>query len=250
MYDYLLGGKDHYEADRQLVKAVEQMVPNIEQFARVNRQFMMRAVRWCATTGGVTQFLDCGSGLPTAQNVHQVAARYQGEAKVVYVDHDPIVAAHGRAILSENDRTHFVQADFREPEALLANPTVRTELDWSKPICLVHGFTLHHIDNPVDVMATLVAALPPGSFVVLSHVHRPDGSAEHANLVDRIHERAREGGLHVWFRSRAEIEALFAGLEVMEPGVVRLVDWWPAGPQELVEPWDQLSLGGLGRKPE
>jgi hypothetical protein len=249
MYDYLLGGKDHYAVDRALVDAVGQVLPKPEQLARLNRRFMGRAARWLSRTAGVTQFLDCGSGLPTRENVHQVVRRHQPEAHVVYVDKDPIVAAHGRALLAEDDLTHFVAADFTDPD-LLSDPTVATVLDWDEPIALLQCATLHHVpeeQDPQGVMRRLVEALPRGSFVVVSHVCRPDGQ-HYGQVVDSIVERASGAGVEVYFRSREQIATMFAGAALLDPGLVRLVDWWPEGPEEPVEPWGQLLVGGVGHK--
>lgn len=252
MYDYLLGGKDHYQVDRDLVDSVGKILPNPEQLARVNRRFMARAVRWLSSAAGVEQFLDCGSGLPTMENVHQVVQRYQTDGQVVYVDNDPIVAAHGRALLAKDARTSFVSADFTDPARLLSDETVSRALDWDKPIALLQCATLHHVSaeqDPWSVMRTLVQALPPGSFVVISHIHDP-GDAHYRQVVESIQQRATGGGMAVAFRGRDEIAALFAGTELLDPGLVRLVEWWSEGPvAEFAEPWDYLFLGGVGRKP-
>lgn len=255
VYDYCLGGKDNYEIDRVVFNSVGQMLPAPEQLAKVNRSFMIRAVRWLARDAGIDQFLDCGSGLPTMQNVHQVAQHHQPEATVVYVDNDPVVQAHGRALLEDNDRTFFAGADFTQPDRLLTNEIVTSQLDFTRPIGLVHCATLHHVpeeQDPWGVMRHLIGALPAGSFVALSHVHDP-GDEHYGGIVRTINERAQQagtgGGLDVRFRSRGQIEALFDGAELVDPGVVRLADWYPEGPAELHEPWDHLFLGGIGHKP-
>lgn len=251
MYDYLLGGKDHYEVDRNLVDAVGRVLPNPQEFARVNRRFLTRVVRWLTNQAEISQFLDCGSGMPTADNVHQVAQRHRPSARVVYVDHDPVVAAHGRALLAEDERTDFVQADFADIDKLLESEPVARSLDWGEPIAVIQCATLHHVPDARDpwaVMRRLVDALPSGSYIGISHVHRPD-DPRHAQMVDTILERANAAGMDVVFRSRADIEALFAGAELVEPGLVRLAEWWPEGPTQLVDPWDHLFIGGLARVP-
>lgn len=253
VYDAFLGGKDNYEVDREVFRRVQQAAPEARLLAWDNRNFLIRVTRFIASETGVTQFLDCGSGLPTAENTHQVAQRIQPDARVVYVDNDPVVLAHGRALLEENDQTHFSAADIFEPREILDDEIVRKHLDFSQPIALFQLGTLHHYDgerSPGDIMQEYIEGLPSGSYVALSHFFDPE-SSEHSELARRmeqifLHSPMGSG----MFRTRTEIESMFPGLELVEPGLTRCADWWPDGPR--VKPLDQVShciLGAVGRKP-
>src|SRR5882724_2013657 len=134
VYDAFLGGKDNYEVDREVLRGVQKAAPEAQELATENRGFLIRACRFLASQTGITQFLDCGSGLPTAENTHQVVQRFNPEIRVVYVDNDPVVLAHGRALLEENQNTHFVAADIFEPQAILQNETVRKHIDFTQPL--------------------------------------------------------------------------------------------------------------------
>jgi len=253
VYDAFLGGKDNYEVDREVFRRVQQAAPEARLLAWDNRNFLIRVTRFIASETGVTQFLDCGSGLPTAENTHQVAQRIQPDARVVYVDNDPVVLAHGRALLEENDQTHLSAADIFEPREILDDEIVRKHLDFSQPIALFQLGTLHHYDgerSPGDIMQEYIEGLPSGSYVALSHFFDPE-SSEHSELARRmeqifLHSPMGSG----MFRTRTEIESMFPGLELVEPGLTRCADWWPDGPR--VKPLDQVShciLGAVGRKP-
>ena len=209
--------------------------------------------RFLASEAGITQFLDCGSGLPTAENTHQVAQRIQPEARVVYVDNDPVVLAHGRALLEENDQTHFSAADIFKPREILDDEIVRKHLDFSQPIALFQLGTLHHYDgerSPGDIMQEYIEGLPSGSYVALSHFFDPE-SSEHSELARRMEQIFLHSPMGSGvFRTHTEIESMFPGLELVEPGLTRCADWWPDGPR--VKPLDQVShciLGAVGRKP-
>ena len=253
VYDAFLGGKDNYEVDREVFRRVQQAAPEARLLAWDNRNFLIRVTRFIASETGVTQFLDCGSGLPTAENTHQVAQRIQPDARVVYVDNDPVVLAHGRALLEENDQTHLSAADIFEPREILDDEIVRKHLDFSQPIALFQLGTLHHYDgerSPGDIMQEYIEGLPSGSYVALSHFFDPE-SSEHSELARRmeqifLHSPMGSG----MFRTRTEIESMFPGLELVEPGLTRCADWWPDGPR--VKPLDQVShciVGAVGRKP-
>jgi hypothetical protein len=253
VYDAFLGGKDHYEVDRQVLQEILKIAPEAQQIGRECRAWLIRVVRFMAASAGVDQFLDVGSGLPTAENTHQAVQRIKPEAQVVYVDNDPMVAAHGRALLEENDRTHFVVGDLRQPAELLADPVVSRCLDWTRPIGLIQSNTVHHIADdhkPDEVMADYVKALPAGSYVAISHLHNPDDGSPQAQLALESEEKymAMMGTCH--FRTREQIAAYFNGLEMVEPGLAYLFEWWPDGPR--IQPptnGDYLLLGGVGRKP-
>jgi hypothetical protein len=208
--------------------------------------------RFIARETGITQFLDCGSGLPTAENTHQVAQRIQPDARVVYVDNDPTVVTHGRALLAENEQTYFSAADIFKPHEVLNDKIVSKYVDFSQPIALFQLGTLHHYDgerSPQSIMAEYVDALPSGSYVAVSHFLDPEN--EHTQLARKmeqifVHSPLGSGR----FRTRAAIEGMLPGLELVEPGLVRCVDWWPDGPQlKPLEPAQHCLVGAVGRKP-
>jgi S-adenosyl methyltransferase len=253
-YDAALGGKDNYEVDREFIRELQLASPEIGQFTWDNRKFLIRVTRFLAGEAGVTQFLDCGSGLPTAENTHQVAQRIQPDARVVYVDNDPVVLAHGRALLEENDQTHFSAADIFKPSEIINDKNVRVYLDFSKPIALFQLGTLHHYEgerSPQSIMAEYVDALPSGSYVAISHFCDPETRelTELARKLEQIfvHNPLDTSGV---FRTRAEIESMFPGLEMLEPGLIRCADWWPDGPRiKPLEPVQHCIIGAVGRKP-
>ena len=251
-YDAALGGKDNYEVDREVVRQLQQVAPGLNQFAWDNRNFLIRVTRFIANETGVTQFLDCGSGLPTAENTHQVAQRIQPDARVVYVDNDPVVLAHGRALLEENDQTHFSAADIFEPREILDDEVVRKHLDFTQPIALFQISTLHHYDgerSPGDIMQEYIDALPSGSYVALSHFFDPEN--EYSELARKMEQIVLQSPLGSgWFRTRTEIESMLPGLELVEPGLTRCVDWWPDGPRtKPLLPEQHCLVGAVGRKP-
>ncbi|MBW0105408.1 SAM-dependent methyltransferase [Pseudonocardia sp. KRD291] len=255
VYDFALGGKDNYEIDRETIRQVEAVAPEAKLLAVENRGFLIRALRFLSTQTDVTQFLDCGSGLPTAENTHQVVKRLQPEARVVYVDNDPTVVAHGRALLEDDENTMFSPADIFAPEKVLGDPGVQQFLDLSQPVVLIQNGTLHHYDDPArspqSIMESYVDALPSGSYVVIAHFFDPeDGGADSAlarRLEDVFVHSPMGSGM---FRTRAEIEGMFPGLEMVEPGIELCAQWWPDGPLlNPLAPAQRCIVGGVGRKP-
>jgi SAM-dependent methyltransferase len=252
-YDAALGGKDNYEIDRAVIRALQKVAPEVLQIAVDNREFLIRASRFLASQTNITQYLDCGSGLPTAENTHQVVQRKQPEARVVYVDKDPSVLAYGRALLEENDQTHLVDADIFHPKQVIDNETVRRYLDFSQPIALYQVGTLHHYSgdrSPGDIMQEYVDALPSGSYVVLSHFFDPE-TPELSPLARKIEEIFLRGPLGAgYFRTRTEIQSMFPGLELVEPGLTACAQWWPDGPRlKPMEPVSYCIAGAVARKP-
>lgn len=251
-YDYALGGKDHFEVDRAAVRAAELVAPEAGILARDNRAWLIRATRFLAGEAGIGQFLDIGSGLPAAENTHQVVQRINREARVVYVDNDPAVVAHGRALLEENKLTRFVPADLNRPDDVLENEVVRGHLDWSQPMALYQVATLHHQSDGAglaQLMRTYIDALPSGSYVALSHFYDPGGAD--GEMVRGVHQTMLDHGLDAaYFRSRADIESFLPGLELVTPGLVPPQEWWPDGPRfaELT-PVQRCMLVTVGRKP-
>lgn len=255
VYDAALNGRDNYEIDREVLRQVQRVAPEIAHTAVDNRNFLIRVTRFIASQAGVTQFLDCGSGLPTAENTHQIAQRIQPEARVVYVDNDPVVLAHGRALLHEDDYTHFSAADIFTPHQVLNDEIVRRNLDFSTPIALLQLGTLHHYDgdrSPQSIMTEYIDALPSGSYVAISHFLDSETVPELTQLARRIEEvlsRSPLGGVVV-FRPRAEIEGMLPGLELVEPGLVHCADWRPDQPRTTpLDPVQQCLVGAVGRKP-
>ncbi|MGH3975690.1 MAG: SAM-dependent methyltransferase [Pseudonocardiaceae bacterium] len=254
VYDAFLNGKDNYEIDRAVFRQVQQVAPECALLAWDNREFLIRATRFIASQTGITQFLDCGSGLPTAENTHQAAQRIQPDARVVYIDNDPTVVAHGRALLEENDQTHFSAANIFKPDEVLNDEVVRTYLDFSEPVALFQIGTLHHYDgvpSPHSIMTEYINALPSGSYVAISHFFDPETTPELTELARRMEQVLLHSPLGSgWFRTRTEIERMFTGLEMIEPGLVRCVDWWPDGPR--IKPLDAVQhciVGAVGYKP-
>ena len=253
VYDAALGGKDNYEVDRQVIRKLRQVAPDVALIASDNRDFLVRVTRFLTGTAGITQFLDCGSGLPTAENTHQIAQRLAPDARVVYVDNDPVVLAHGRALLVENDRTFFSAADIFKPHEVLNDETVRGNLDFSEPIALFQLGTLHHYDGArslQSVMAEYIEALPSGSCVAISHFCDPETPE-----LSELSRKMEQGFVHSpmgsgWFRTRAEIEGMFPGLELVAPGLTLCADWWPDGPRITpLAPAQRCIFGAVGRKP-
>lgn len=253
VYDAFVGGKDNFEVDREVLRQIQELAPEAVQVGRQCRAWLIRVVRFMAGNAGVDQFLDLGSGLPTAENTHQAAQRINNEATVVYVDNDPSVAAHGRALLEENEFTHFAVADLRKPDEVLNHETVRKHLDLDRPVGLIHSNTLHHVadaDDPAGIMRTYLGALASGSYLAISHLHNPADGSSRAQLAEESEIKFNSMMGSCFYRSRDGIQELFAGLEMIEPGLVNLFDWWPDGPR-LTEPSEGEFnlLGGVGRKP-
>ncbi|MDQ4033376.1 MAG: SAM-dependent methyltransferase [Actinomycetota bacterium] len=254
VYDAFLNGKDNYEVDREVLRRVQQVAPEAIRLGLDNREFLIRVTRFIASQTGITQFLDCGSGLPTSENTHQVAQRIQPDACVVYIDNDPVVVAHGRALLEENDKTHFSAADIFTPREIINDEVVRRYLDFSQPIALFQLGTLHHYAgerSPQSIMAEYIDALPSGSYVAISHFFDPETTSELSELARKmehvfLHSPMGSGV----FRTRAEIEGMFPGLELVAPGLIRCADWWPDGPRiKPLDPVQHCIVGAVGRKP-
>ncbi|MFF3504964.1 SAM-dependent methyltransferase [Streptomyces sp. NPDC003247] len=248
MYDYYLGGKDNYPVDAEAAERVLQGLPHGRGPALANRAFMHRAVRFLAEEGGVRQFLDIGTGIPTSPNLHEVAQSTDPAARVVYVDNDPIVLAHAQALLrsAPEGSTDYVQADARDPDAIL-EAAART-LDLSRPVGLSLIALLHFLpdDHAYDSVTRLLAALAPGSYLVLSHTTAdfdPESTA-------RALQVYRDRGVFLTVRSHAEISRFFTGLELIDPGLVPGVQWRPApSPTPPTTGPTDLFYAGVARKP-
>jgi hypothetical protein len=233
MYDYFLGGKDNFAADRQAAEEVSKALPTVAGVARSNREFLRRAVRHVAGRG-VGQFLDLGAGLPTQGNVHEIAQSVDPDAHVVYVDNDPVVTSHGRALLARDEHTAVVQADMRDSRRVLGDPTVETLIDFDRPVCVLFVAVLHFLadeEDPAGLVREYTGALPPGSHVILSHA----AVEERRNI--RVGDAYRSASASAPFvaRTREQVAALLDGLEIVEPGVVRLHEWRPEGGEYVTD---------------
>ena len=228
VHNYWLGGKDNYAVDRQLGDAMAAELPQLPKMVRANRQFLRRVVSHLVTDHGVDQFLDIGAGLPTASNTHDVATALDPTARVVYVDNDPIVAAHGRALLCDvPGRTAFLGADVADPAAILTDPLLHATLDLRRPVAVLLLSVLDYFadEAAARIVRTLLAGLPPGSYVAVS---QPTADFD-ADAAARVVAVAERGGLSCVVRTRARFVALFDGLDLMAPGVVPMVEWRPDG---------------------
>jgi hypothetical protein len=249
-YDYWLGGKDNFAADRESGDAVAAAFPTVRLAAIENRRFLRRAVTFLARDAGIRQFLDIGTGIPTADNTHQVAQAIAPESRIVYVDNDPIVLAHARALLTSapEGATAYLDADLRDPAAILAQPDLQRTLDLSQPVALMLVAILHFIqdeDAPGETVAKLVAALPSGSYLVASHTTFDFQPPEALGRLNAVPGRADFRP-----RSRAEFSRFFAGLELVPPGIVSVSEW-RADDEEGPRPSAaEISMyGSVARKP-
>jgi len=251
VYDAALNGKDNFEIDREVLRQVATVAPQVNDLAWSNRNFLIRACRFLASQAGITQYLDCGSGLPTAENTHQVVQRLAPEAKVLYIDNDPAVLAHGRALLEEREKTLPVRADIFDPDALLSLSEVNDFLDFSRPIAVIQNGTLHHYigDDGPQIMQKYVDAVVPGSYTVIAHFFDPE-TPEHSQIARMMEEKFVHSPMGSGvFRTRKQLLELFPGQELVPPGLVLCDDWWPDGPR--VKPLNQVEeciAGGVGRK--
>jgi hypothetical protein len=250
MYDYYLGGKNNFPADREAAERMIASSPGMRDGARQNRAFLGRAVRWLAAEAGITQFLDVGTGIPTQGNTHEVAQAVNPDARVAYVDNDPIVIAHARALLSGQGRglVTVADADLREPDALLTHPQVARAIDFDQPLALLLVAILMFLtdaEGPHRVVERLKAALPSGSHLVVSHVTQdfnPEAAARGARAYDRATATMTP-------RSREQVLRFFDGLELVDPGLVQVSRWRPEGPVPDIPGGHPWVWAGVGRKP-
>ena len=247
VYDYWLGGKDNFAADRAAGEQAIQAYPDIVYSVRANRAFLARAVRYLAGQAGIRQFLDIGTGIPTANNTHEVAQEAAPGSNVVYVDNDPVVLTHARALLvgGEQGRTHYIDADLRDTGQILAEAA--QTLDFSRPVAIMLMAILQHIDeaeDPYAIVSGLLDAVPPGSYLAISHPAADIETEAMAEMAVRLNRLMAE---KVTFRNRAQVARFFEGLELVEPGMVRVQEWRPASEIEAKSP--AALWGGVGRKP-
>jgi trans-aconitate methyltransferase len=250
MYDYYLGGKDNFASDRVAAEKIIKAVPAVRMMAQANRAFLRRAVTELAGQG-VHQFLDIGSGLPTQENVHQVVHQIIPDAQVTYVDNDPIVLAHGRALLADNPHTTVIQADMREPKVLLNHPEVRATIDFGRPVALILLAMLHFIPDDDDanaIIASVRETLSPGSYVVLSHAFAGQTSQEVRDMAKETYRSTSAGSLTM--RGPSQLAAYLDGLDVLPPGIVPVQAWHPEFDEDVPIDFNEPSiLGAVARLP-
>jgi hypothetical protein len=245
MYDYYLGGKDNYQVDRDAVAQVAQAMPEVRQLMQENRAFLRRAVRYMASQG-IRQFLDIGSGLPTQQNTHQVAQEITPDARVVYVDNDPVVLAFGRALLATDDNTTVAAADMRNPADVLEHPETRKLIDFDEPVgvLMIGMISFLTIEDRSIVMGALRDALVSGSYFTATHATTDGKSPDVAAQVEAIYTATPSP---IYFRDHAEIARFFDGFDLIDPGLVTLDTWRPDAndPRPDATGW---AYGAVGRK--
>ena len=246
VYDYWLGGKDNFEADREAAEEALAAYPDLVSSVRANRAFLARGVRFLAAEAGIRQFLDIGTGIPSASNTHEVAQSITPDSRVVYVDNDPIVLAHARALLvgSPEGRTDYLDADLRETEKILGH--ARGLLDFSRPVAVMLVAVLHLIgpeDYPYSIVSQLMDAMPAGSYLLLSHVASDIEPEKMAEMGKRLNRLLAQKGT---YRSQAEVTDFFTGLDLVEPGVVPVQHW--RQDSEVEGARRAAMWGGIARK--
>jgi hypothetical protein len=251
-YDYWLGGKDNFAADRASGDAIAAAYPAVRTAAIANRRFMHRATRYLAGTAGIRQFLDIGTGIPTSPNMHEIAQGVAPDSRVAYVDNDPIVLAHARALLSSapEGATAYIDADLRDPERILRHPDVRATIDFDRPVGLMLVAILHFLTDagdPYGITRRLVEALPSGSYVTISHATLDLVSQDLAATAAPVTATSQ---IDMAFRSREQFGAFFDGLELVEPGITPVTEWRPDDAPEQRPPASEASIyGAVARKP-
>lgn len=246
MWNYWVGGKDHFAADREAADRIQAAMPVLPAIARSVRAFLINTVHSLTMDYGVRQFLDIGTGLPTADNTHDVAQRAAPESRIVYTDYDPLVLAHARALLTstQEGKTDYIQADLRDYDAILT-AAART-LDFSQPVAVLLLAVLHFIpdaDDPYGIVKKLMDAVPAGSFLVICHAPSDINPGEITEMTRRYNESGAE---QMRPRSREEIMRFFDGLEMIPPGLAPLSEWLPP---DRAAPGSGSAVAGVARKP-
>jgi hypothetical protein len=247
VYDYWLGGKDNYAADRVAGDAALEAYPDLVSSVRANRAYLSRVVRYLAGQAGIRQFLDIGTGIPTANNTHEVAQRLAPESRIVYVDNDPIVLAHARALLASSKAgvTDYIDADLRDTGTILEQ--ARRTLDFSAPVAVMLIAVLHLIgddEGPYEIVARLMREVPPGSYLALSHVASDIEPEKMAEMRERLNRMVAQKGT---YRTHGEVMRFFDGLTLVEPGMVRIQQWRPRSQAQAGSA--AAMWGGVGRRP-
>ena len=253
IYDYFLGGKDNFPADREVAEQVVAIAPVARDIVEDNRAFLRRAVRLLAGEAGIRQFIDLGSGLPTQGNVHEIAQAAAPDARVVYVDNDAMVVTHSRALLA-GDNTAAIEADLRDPDSVMRHPEVRELIDFGRPVALLLLAILHFVpddEDPFGIVARYTDALPAGSYLAISHGTRdiparpdmsPEAMAEMGAKVERLYQLTTAS---LVTRTHAQVERFFDGFDLLDPGLVEIQLWRPDEDDALLPGG---FYGGVGRK--
>jgi SAM-dependent methyltransferase len=248
MYDYYLGGSHNFAVDRRAAREMIAAVPEAPLMAQANRAFLRRAVRYL-TGVGIRQFLDIGSGIPTVGNVHEIAQETAPDARVAYVDVDPVAVTHSRVLLAGDPRSVAVEGDVREPEEILRHPEIRELFDPGQPLAVMIVAVLHYVPesaDPAGIVRRIRRGLGPGSYLLISQPSQEGRPPQEEAVTDAIYRRIPS---RLTGRSRAEVERLFAGFELVEPGVVFVPAWHPDGSGPDEDPSRAVFVGGLGRVP-
>lgn len=249
VYDHLLGGKDNFAADRALGDRIIASLPAVQLGVQAQRAVLGRVVRYLVGEAGLAQLIDIGAGLPTADNVHEIAGRVSPLTRVAYIDNDPVVLAHARALLADDATTIALAGDLRDPDSILRHPGLRRHLDWNLPVGLLLCGILHYIlddEDPAGLMNTFYRALPPGSYVFIHHLLE-SGDPSTAEVQAAFRSGLGRGQFRTW----DQIRTLFGGLELVEPGLVLVPDWRPepGAPRAADHPVLRLAAAGVARKP-
>jgi SAM-dependent methyltransferase len=247
VYDVFLDGKDNYEIDRQAAKMMSTALPEIPLIARINRHVLARGVRYLVREAGIRQIVDIGSGLPTAGNIHQIAHAIDPDVSVVYVDNDPIVLAHGRALLAENDRTTVIQADVRDADVIFGHDETRAYIDFDEPFAVLLGGVLHSLPaaaSPAAATAAIRAHLRPGChFMITNFTDTGDP------IVDQFNKATIAAGFDIGkFSTTDDLRSFFDGLEIIEPGIVPATTWHPDDQPDPAAPTARIYYAGMARK--
>ncbi len=244
MYDYYLGGKNNFPADREAAENVIAAFPGIRRLARANRGFLVRAV-WFLAEHGIRQFIDLGAGIPTTPNVHEVARQVIPDARVVYVDNDPVVTRHSQALRATHDGVAAIRGDIRQPQGILADPDLLKVIDFARPVAVLFIAVLHFIrpdEDPDAIMAAFRWRMASGSYLAISHA-AADGADP--DVVARIADVYEDATAPAILRREDEIRGLFTGLELVEPGLVDVSQWRP---EQRTRPTRIRILAGVGQK--
>ncbi|HEX5400696.1 MAG TPA: SAM-dependent methyltransferase [Pseudonocardiaceae bacterium] len=247
MYDYALGGYHNFAVDREFVDRAEKAVPGARAVGHANRAFVGRSVRWLVANG-VRQFLDIGSGIPTLGNVHEVAQHAAPDAKVMYVDIDPVAVAHSQAILAGNPLADVIRADVRGPGDILYHPDVTRLLDFSQPVAVLLNAVLHFVpdsDDPATILTQIREAIVRDSYIAMTHATDVQELKEETEEIRELYKRTPTS---VHFRSREQVLDLLTGMDLVEPGIVPVTDWHP-DPEAWDDPPQPGILAVVGRKP-
>jgi SAM-dependent methyltransferase len=250
IYDYMLGGKDNFAADREAAEQLLAAVPHFAGVVRDNRSFIGRAIRFLAGEAGIRQFLDLGTGLPAQSCVHEIARAIVPDALVVYVDNDPVVCSHGRALLGPGDGVAVVLGDLRRPAEILRHPEVTGLLDFSQPVAVLCAAVLHFVpdqEKPHEIIAAYRDRLVPGSYLVITHGTSGTPEEDPDRYVESVTNVYQHASANLHVRSLPEIERFFDGFELVDPGVVWMTEWRPDPGIPSATGWSMRA--GVGRKP-